>query len=52
MWIAPLEAVASVTAAILLWRQRLGWGMAAFVALLLAAELWVVRQWLFFFIDS
>ena len=49
MWIAPVEAAACVIAAVLLWRTKAGWAMSIAVALLLAAELWVVRQWLFFF---
>lgn len=52
MWVAPLEAVACCAAAIVLWRQNSGIAFAAFVGVLLAVELWVVRQWLFFFIDA
>lgn len=52
MWIAPLEAVTAIGAAAVLWRERLGLGFSACVAVLLIAELWVVRQWLFFFIDT
>lgn len=51
-WVAPVEAVLSVVAATLLWRARLGPWITVGVAVLLAAEIWVVRQWLFFFTDS
>ncbi|WP_366142189.1 cobalamin biosynthesis protein CobQ [uncultured Tateyamaria sp.] len=48
-WVGPIEAVLATSAAVVLWRRRLPmWGGAA-VAFLLLAELWVVRQWLFFF---
>lgn len=52
MWLAPIEAFAASLAALSLWQQRFGWGTIALAALLLAAEIWVVRQWLFFFIDG
>jgi len=43
--------VASV-APIALWRQKLGVAMTVFVAYLRPAELWVVRQRLFYFIEA
>ncbi len=52
MWVAPLEAGAAIGAAVVLWRQNLGIAFAAFFCILLALEIWVVRQWLFFFIDT
>ena len=52
MWVAPLELCASLGAAYAIWRQRLGLAMSCLVGVLLAAEVWVVRQWLFFFIDT
>lgn len=51
MQIAPLETVAAVVSAIILWRQRLGLVFGLVTALLLAAEIWIVRQWLFFFVN-
>jgi hypothetical protein len=48
-WVAPVEAAAAILAAIVLWRQRFGLWFSVTVGILLAAELWVVRQWLFFF---
>lgn len=51
-WVAPLEAGLAVGAALALWLRRPPlWGCVLTGALLLA-ELWVVRQWLFFFVDS
>ncbi|WP_299598189.1 cobalamin biosynthesis protein CobQ [uncultured Tateyamaria sp.] len=48
-WIAPIEAALATFSAVILWRRGLpAWGIAC-VVLLLLAELWVVRQWLFFF---
>lgn len=51
-WIAPLEAALACVAAITLWRQRLGWRITTTIVALLLAELWVVRNWLFFFITA
>ncbi|MFK7869856.1 MAG: cobalamin biosynthesis protein CobQ [Roseobacter sp.] len=50
--IAPVEAVLALAAVIVLWRARPGWALSVLFALLLCAELWVVRQWLFFFAQS
>lgn len=52
MWIAPVEAAAASMAAAIVWRQRKGWMLACIVACLLLAEFWIVRQWLFFFVDG
>jgi len=51
-WVAPIEAGLAVMAAVALWRARLGIWLSSIVLILLAAEIWVVRQWLFFFIDG
>ena len=50
MWIAPLEATAASVATIILWQQKKGWFLACVAAGLLLAEMWIVRQWLFFFV--
>ncbi|QJF50618.1 cobalamin biosynthesis protein CobQ [Roseobacter ponti] len=47
--VAPLEAFVAVVAALVLWRRRVGPWLSVVVLVLLAAELWVVRQWLFVF---
>ncbi|WP_299862768.1 cobalamin biosynthesis protein CobQ [uncultured Roseobacter sp.] len=52
MWLAPVEAVAASLAAITLWQRRFGWGLLVLITLLLLAEIWIVRQWLFFFTGS
>lgn len=52
MWVAPIEAALVAGAAVVMWRQRLGLGLGTLVALLLLAEIWIVRQWLFLFIDG
>jgi hypothetical protein len=49
MWIAPLEAAAVTILAFLVFRRFQAWPMRAGVAALLAAEYWIVRQWLWFF---
>ncbi|MGC3936390.1 cobalamin biosynthesis protein CobQ [Roseobacter sp. EG26] len=51
-WVAPTEAILATVAAVLLWQQRFGIGVMVLVGCLLAAELWIVRQWLFYFTDS
>ena len=51
-WVAPIEAAMATTAAIVLWRRALPIWALAVVTVLLLAEIWVVRQWLFFFVDS
>lgn len=52
MWLAPVEAIAASLAAITLWQRRFGVGLLVLITLLLMAEIWIVRQWLFFFTDS
>ncbi len=52
MWVAPVEAALVVASAFLIWRRRPGIVISALVAVLLAMEILVVRQWLFFFFDS
>ena len=52
MWIAPAEAMAATISALALWHYDLGWKTSVTVTILLAAELWIVRQWLFYFIDG
>ncbi|MEX0308694.1 MAG: cobalamin biosynthesis protein CobQ [Tateyamaria sp.] len=48
-WVAPFEAACAMGAAIVLFQRRVPpWALVA-ALLLLAAELWIVRQWLFFF---
>lgn len=49
-FIAPLEALCAALAAVWLWTVR-GWVRWSALGLL-ALELWVVRQWLFVFVDS
>ncbi|MEP4197833.1 MAG: cobalamin biosynthesis protein CobQ [Aliishimia sp.] len=51
-WVAPFEAAAAMCSAVLLLKHQPGVPMTVFILILLAAELWVVRTWLFFFIDS
>jgi len=51
-WIGPVEAVLALGAAIWLWVRRVPLWAGALAAVLLVAEFWIVRQWLFFFADS
>ncbi|MEO0401498.1 MAG: cobalamin biosynthesis protein CobQ [Pseudomonadota bacterium] len=51
-WVAPLEAGLAVGAAVILWLRRIPIWAKVCTICLLAAELWVVRQWLFFFVDG
>lgn len=49
LWIAPVAALACLAAYTVLWRKGIGlWGRLGFGALL-AAELWVARQWILYF---
>ncbi|WP_415919902.1 cobalamin biosynthesis protein CobQ [Tateyamaria sp. SN6-1] len=52
MWIAPIEAAVAVGATVLIWLWRVPIWARILSLVLLAAEIWVVRQWLFFFVDS
>lgn len=47
--IAPLEALAATAAAIVLARRYTGWPTRIAIAVLVAMEFWVVRQWVLFF---
>lgn len=51
-WVAPIEAVLALIAAVAIWFSHRQVAIAICVALLLAAEFWIVRQWLFFFVNS
>lgn len=46
--IAPLSLAACVCAFVRIWSGS-GWPMRCFAAVLLAAEVWVARQWILFF---
>ena len=51
-WIAPLEAALVSVAAVLVWRRVPSWGARVGIFALLCVELWIVREWLFFFQPS
>ncbi|MEP1537250.1 MAG: cobalamin biosynthesis protein CobQ [Paracoccaceae bacterium] len=51
-WIAPIEAGVATLACTALWIRRSPIWIRCVCLLLLGMELWVVRQWLFFFTDS
>lgn len=51
-WIAPIEAALVSVCAITLWLRKPGIGFSVFVLAMLAVEMWIVRQWLFFFVDG
>lgn len=50
--IAPLEAGLATAAAVLIWVRKPGLWLSLAVIAVLAAEYWIVRQWLFFFVDA
>ena len=52
LWLAPVEAALASAACVVLWLRRIPIWAMILCGVLLMAELWVVRQWLFFFIDS
>lgn len=52
MWLAPAEAMAATAAAALLWWRGVPLWARLLSLILLAMEIWIVRQWLFFFVDS
>ncbi|MEP1197908.1 cobalamin biosynthesis protein CobQ [Tateyamaria sp.] len=52
VWVAPLEAGLALFAAAMLWARRVPLWAALLTGVLLLAEFWTVRQWLFFFVDS
>ena len=49
LWVMPVSAVACLASFIILWRRGLALWAKFFFAVLLAAEIWVARQWLLFF---
>ena len=49
LWVAPVSALACAAAYIVLWRNGMPIWAKLFFAALLAAELWVARQWVLFF---
>ena len=49
VWIAPLEALASVVAILVIWRQAPPLWALGLLVVLLGLELWIVGQWMFFF---
>lgn len=51
-WIAPIEAFVATLVAAALGQSRPGVVVESVVVLLLLAEFWIVREWLFFFVDS
>lgn len=51
-WIAPLEGVMAAGAAVILWWRGIPLWTRLVTLALLAMEFWIVRQWLFFFVDS
>ena len=49
LWVAPVSAAVCLAAYVVLWQRGLSvWGRALF-GVMLAAEIWVARQWLMFF---
>ncbi|WP_171177463.1 cobalamin biosynthesis protein CobQ [Ruegeria sp. HKCCA4633] len=49
LWVAPVSAAVCLAAYVVLWQRGLPvWGRAMF-GIMLAAEIWVARQWLLFF---
>lgn len=52
MWVAPIEALLSAGAAVAILKRRPGVILGAVITILLCLELWIVREWLFFFQDS
>ena len=52
MWSAPIEAVLAVVATAWLWWRGVPIWARGTALVLLGMEMWGVRQWLFFFVDS
>lgn len=48
-WIAPIEALLVTMGAVMIWRRRPGLVWSVLIAVLLLAEYWIVREWLFVF---
>lgn len=51
-WIAPIEGILASIAVITLWVRKAPWWVFAICLPLLFVELWIVRQWLFYFTRS
>jgi hypothetical protein len=51
-WMAPIEGGLACISSWVLWRRGLPAWALGFCAVLLFAELWIVRQWLFFFANG
>ena len=51
-WVAPIEAALVALGAIVIWLRRPGIWFSLLILILLACEILIVRQWLFFFFDS
>ena len=49
VWVAPISMGICVAAYVVLWCRGLSVSTKLFFALLLAAELWVARQWIMYF---
>ncbi len=49
LWVAPVSAMICLLAYVALWQRDLSITAKLFFALLLMAEVWVLRQWLLFF---
>lgn len=49
LWVAPISLVVCAGAYLVLWRRGLAVSAKLFFAALLAAEIWVARQWILFF---
>jgi hypothetical protein len=48
-WVAPIEGILAIIAVVVLWIRKAPWWVIVLCIPLLSAELWIVRQWLFFF---
>lgn len=51
-WVAPFEAALVTLGAIMVWLRRPPLWAGLSIAGLLIMEYWIVRQWLFFFVDG
>ncbi len=49
LWVAPFAMAACVASYVVLWQRGMTNGAKLFFAVLLAAEIWVARQWILFF---
>jgi hypothetical protein len=48
-WVAPIEGVLAIAAVVVLWLRKAPWWVFLLCIPLMAAELWILRQWLFIF---